>query len=151
MPSNAAYSTEPSRGEFPQPNSSWFNGNIIGGLNTRPCPLNLATGYEISNINSSYDQASLYPIDTVTDYYVVLNLRHPTDPTGYQVWSVQSNGDAYQVDQSEPWNNPQHNFMRQLYDFDVATYCGERAPHNPPEPNNPCASRTQRALNMFKP
>lgn len=147
MPNNAAYSDEPSRGEFPPPNERYSNG-IISGQNGVPCPMNLDTGYDISCINTDYDWPRLYPAETVDSYYVVLNLKNPINQTPYEVYSVSGNNPV-QVDANEPWNNPQNNFMRQLFEFDIAEYCGERAPHNPPE-SDPCAP-VQRTLNWFKP
>lgn len=148
MPGNAAYSTEPSRGEFPQPGSKWFNGTIVGGSNALPCPLTLTIGYEISDSHQNYDQANLYPVAYVDNYYLVANLKNPINQVRNEVYYVNNNGVATQVDASEPYNNPRTQYMRQLYDYDTATYCGERVPHNPHD-SDPCA--VQRTLNMFKP
>jgi hypothetical protein len=141
------YFDKPNRGEFPAPNERYSNG-LISGHNGVPCPMNLNTGYDISCMDTDYDWSRLYPAETVDSYYMVLNLQHPLNQTPYEVYSV-SGTNVVQVDANEPWNNPQNRFMRQLFDFDIAEYCGERAPHNPPE-SDPCAP-VQRTLNWFKP
>lgn len=157
MPNNAAYSDEPSRGEFPPPNQRYYNGTITGTTNGIPCPMNLSMGYEISNSDTDYDWARLYDVDWVDNYYMVLNLKNPINQTPYEVYSVDSYAQVTQVDPSEPWNNPRNVYMRQLFDFDLAEYCGQRAPHNPPNTDPPVPPQTdpcqpiQGTLNWFKP
>ena len=153
MPTNAAYSTQPSRGEFPQIGSSWYNATVIG-RNTTPCPANLEPGYEMSDLSHDYDYPRPTGADWFDTFYLVLNLRTPINQQDNQVRFFDGTNSVV-VDSTEPYNNPRTSYMRQLFDFDVATYCSERYPHNEPPPESPAAptdrcADVQSSLNWFR-
>lgn len=157
MPSNAAYTTQPQKGEFPEIGSRWFNIRTVGN-NQLPCPANLETGYEVSSTQLDYDYDRPTEVTWIDTFYLVLNLKTPINQQDNQVRYISSR-DNIVVDSAEPYDPERRRStrMRQLFDFDVATYCGERYPHNDPPPPqstsapvNGCPA-IQSSLNWFKP
>lgn len=143
MPSNAVYSTEPHKGEFPAIGSSWFNITCIGS-NQLPCPANLDTGYEVSTTLMDYDTARPTRYSWIDNFYLVLNLKTPLNQQDNQVRLISSTTNEV-VDSSEPYDPARRrsSYMRQLYDYDTATYCSERYPHNPVPPQQTTSTTDQ--------